>query len=765
MNLQRILLSGAAVLTFGATFAMADASAQDAQAAPAAPTADASDASSQLEDIVVTARRREENLQSVPLAVTAFTPEQIQRAGIDDRTALADHTPSLITITGGFPAEFALFALRGQGPAFGSVPGTITYFAEVPNLINIDGRVGSYYDLANVQVLAGPQGTLFGRNATGGNILFQPQRPTDTFGGYIRAEAGNYGDERVEGAINVPVNDRVQVRVAAEQGRRDGYTTDVGPNFNGKDYDNLNYDSGRLSLAVQPNDNLELYTLARYYHSETNGGSTVPIAFNTAAGAPNPFNPAQTILVTDIFPGMPATVANQANLGPRHVAYDLDQFANTDYWQLLNQATYHLNDNLQIKNIISYSEFRNIYGYDYDATPFPIAGQGQRNDVPTNSLNTYTEELQLQGTLFDSAVNFATGVYADRVDVGQGGHFTQFPTSLFVGPIPLQATTNLESQAVFGQATVDVGAFTPLHGLSVTAGYRYTWEQVRNSLFIFAPPATTGKGDFEYGSYNFTVDYAFSRDIHAYVTARDAFKAGGLNLGIPEGQQFHSFPPEQLSDVEVGLKSQFFVGDMAVRANIAAYNGDYSDIQRTTTEIIQGITANVTRGAASGRIRGVEFTGAVVPFEGFTLSGSYSYTESKYGSAVDASAQAILAGSPFPYTPSRKFTVSATYEHDIPQFANLVFDATYAQQSSFSTAQTNASFIRQIPGYSVLNLSVELNNIVNTPVDLTLFADNVTDNTYWTGVADFYNQAFGIATATYGEPRMYGVRLRYRFGS
>src|SRR5262249_22159111 len=156
-------------------------------------------------------------------------------------------------------------------------------------------------------------------------------------------------------------------RVAAEQGSRDGYTTDVGPFFNGKDYDNLNYDSGRLSVVMQPTDKLELYTVGRYYHSRTNGGGTVPIAFNTAAGAPNPLNPLTTLLVTDVFPGVPATVANQANLGPRHVAYDLDQFSDTDYWQLLNQATYSLTDNLRIKNIISYSEFRNIYGYDYDA--------------------------------------------------------------------------------------------------------------------------------------------------------------------------------------------------------------------------------------------------------------------------------------------------------------------------------------------------------------------------------------------------------------
>ncbi|MFT3728637.1 MAG: TonB-dependent receptor plug domain-containing protein [Terricaulis sp.] len=760
MNLQRFLLSGAAALAFGMPLAAANASAQEAQPAPAAPAAsDAQDSATPLEEIVVTARRREENLQSVPLSVTAFSPDQLERAGIDDRTALADHTPSLISITGGYPSEFAFFALRGQGPAFGSVPGTITYFADVPNTINTDGRPGSYYDLANVQVLAGPQGTLFGKNATGGNVLFVPQRPTDTFGGYVRAEAGNFGDERVEGALNVPVNDRVQLRVAAEQGRRDGYTIDVGPNFNGKDYDNQNYDSGRISLLVQPTDALEIYTIGRYYHSETNGGGTVPVAFNPAAGALG-------ILITDVFPGVPAVVANQANLGPRRVAYDLDEFANTDYYQLINQATYSFSDTLHLKNIFSYSKFSNIYGYDYDATIFPIAGQGQRGDVPTNEVNTYTEELQLQGTLFDNAVNFATGVYADRQNYNQGGHFTQFPFSLLLGgPLPAELDTDGKSQAVFGQATVDMGAFTPLHGLSVTAGYRYTWEQTHSSAVIIAPPGNTGKGDFDYGSYTFTLDYAFNRDIHTYVTARDAFKAGGINASVPEGVQFHEFPPEQLSDIEVGLKSQFFLGDTAIRANIAAYSGNYNDIQRTTAEVIGGAVLNVTRSAAEGRIRGVEFTGAIVPLTGLTLSGSYSYIDSEYTRVTDASAGAILAGSPFPFTPARKYAVSVTYEHDMPGFADLVFDATYAAQSQFSTAQTNQSFIRHIPGYGVLNLSMDANNVAGSPVDLTFFINNVTDNTYATGTADFYNSPFGVATLTFGEPRMYGMRLRYRFGS
>ncbi len=756
MQFSRFLLSSAAGLAFGIPQAIApQAIAQEAPVAQPQPAA--AEREDGLDVVVVTARRREENLQSVPLAVSAFTPEQIDRAGIDDRTALADNTPSLITITGGYPSEFAFFALRGQGPAFGSVPGVISYFAEVPNTINVDGRVGTYFDLANVQVLAGPQGTLFGKNATGGNILFEPQRPTDTFEGYVRAELGNFNDQRLEGAVNLPISDTIQLRISGEAGSRDGYTIDVGPNFTGKDYDNLRYESVRAILAMQPTDALDVDTIVRYYQSGNNGGGTVPFAFNPAAGALG-------FLVTDVFPGTPAAVAAQNARDPRQVAYDLDQFSDTDYWQVINQATYRLNDNLRIRNIASYSDARGIYGYDYDGTPSAIAGQGQRGDLPTNAVDTYTEELQLQGTLFEDAVTFATGIYFDKQDTNQSGHFVQFPFSVLLGgALPATFITKSKSQAVFGQATVDLDRAAGWRGFSVTGGYRYTWEQVKSSATILAPPATTGAGEFDYGSYNLSLDYAFNDDIHAYITARDAFKAGGINGSVPEGLPFHTFPPEKLSDIEVGLKSEFEIADMETRANIAVYSGDYENIQRTTAEVISGALLNVTRSAARGKIEGVEFTGALVPFDGLTLNGTYSYIQSEYTSVTDASAGAILAGSPFPYTPARKFSLGATYETETP-LGTLALNGSYAQQSAFSTGQTNASFVRSIPGYGVLNLSVDLKDVGGAPVDLTVFATNLTDNEYATGTADFYNSPFGIATYTYGEPQMYGVRLRYRFG-
>jgi iron complex outermembrane recepter protein len=712
-----------------------------------------------LEEIVVTARRREENLQEVPISVTAFSPETLAEMRIADRTDLANFTPSLISITGGYPKEFAFFALRGQGPAFGSVPGTYPYFAEVANAITIDGRVGTYHDLANVQVLAGPQGTLFGKNATGGNILFEPQRPTNNFGGYVQGEIGNLENRRAEFALNVPiVDDRVLFRIAGERGVREGYTKDVGPIFNGKDYDNLDYGSLRASLILRPTETIELYTVARAYKSENNGTGTVLTQFNPALGAEFGF-PA-----VGLFPGLATAVAEQRARGPRRVAYDLDQYSDTEYWQIINHATIKLGDNLTLKNIISYSEFEQSYGYDYDATIFPIAGQRNVDD-PNLAPTFFTEELQLQGQAFDGALDFVLGGYYDKADQHRetAGLFTQFPISLLIGPIPASFESTAESRALFAQGTLDLASVGLAEGLSLTAGYRYTWEEIGTAFEITGVSSTSGQAEFDYGSYNLTLDYAVTPDVHVYGTIRDAYKAGGVNGPVPEGSPFRTFPPEHLEDVEVGLKSQFRVGDVGVRANVAVYRGDYEDIQRTTAELVSGAILNVTRSAAKGRVQGAEFNGVLSPGGGLTFTGSYSYIDSEYTEVADASAGALLSGVPFPYTPKHKFALGVSWEHTLDGFGELDLSANLASQSSFSTAQNNLAQVRTLPGYETLSLRAALREVAGRPIDLVAFVANATDEEYASGLADFYNIGGGTVAYTYGEPRTYGVQVRYTF--
>jgi len=737
--------------------ALAAAASANAQTSAAGePSTDTADRSGPiLEEVLVTARRQSEPLQDVPLSVTAFDDARIQELNISDRTGLADYTPSLFAITGGYPREFAYFALRGQGPAFGSVPGVVTYFAEVPNLITIDGRVGTYFDLANVQVLAGPQGTLFGKNATGGNVLFEPARPVNATQGYVRLEYGNYNDQRVEGAVNLPMaNGKVLLRIAGEAGRRDGYTKDVGPYFAGRDYDNLDYDSFRVGLTLRPFEGFENYTVFRYYNSDNNGPGTVL----------TDLNPLFAAYIGQVFPNVGDLVPAQEALGPRKVSYDLKEFSKTEYWQAINQTTYDFSGSLLLKNIISYSKFRNRY----DASPLPLAGQSS-TDIWTNAPNFFTEELQFQGSALDGSLSYVFGGYMDKAtwDSPAGiQDYIAFPFSVLVGPVPAYFAFKNHSEAVFGQTTLDLGHFTPsLSGLSLTTGLRYTWEHSYSSTMIIAPPAVEGSVDDDYPSYNVSLDYGITPNVHTYITARDAYKSGGVNGPVPEGSPFHTFPPEKLSDVEIGLKSQFSTENVEVRANIAAYRGDYKDIQRTTPEVVDGILLNVTRSAAEGRIQGIEFTGTLGTAFGLTLNGSYSYIDSKYTKVADESAEAILAGAPFPYTPKNKYSIGASYERPLGSIGTIALSANYAHQSKVSTAQTNQSYYKYLPAYGSLTAAIDLRDIAGQSLDVGLFVTNATDETKPVGVLDMYASGpSGTTALTYTEPRMYGVRIGYRFG-
>lgn len=767
INTNARALTGVLAATLTALPAMAQEvqapATPDVQQAPGMPDAPqtathAEPAPQALEVVTVTARRRQEKLQDVPLSVTNYTPDGLAARRISDRTDLANFTPSLLSITGGYPKELAFFALRGQGPAFGATPGVVNYFSEVPNPIGIDGRVGTYFDIANVQVLAGPQGTLFGKNATGGNILFEPQRPTNKFGGYVQAEVGNLKNRRAEFALNIPIVDnRVLLRIAGERGRREGYTKDIGPNFAGKDYDNLNYRSLRASLTVRPTDETELYTVARFYESDNNGPGTVMAHYNPTVG--EPATPAAAI-----FPGLSAVLPAQVARGPRRVSYDLDEFSKTRYAQIINHATLELNDSLKLKNIVSYAKVTMRYGYDYDATPFPLGGQTSRTGMPTQAPTYFTEELQLQGNALDSALNFTTGLYFDRqrLSESQGGIFTQFPLSVAIGSVPVRIDNTSESKAVFAQATLDLARIGLPQGLSLTTGYRYTEESVATDSQIWILPVTGGEADFDYSSYNVTLDHKVSDKLHMYAAVRDAFKAGGVNGPVPATSSFRTFPPEQLKDVELGVKSEFQVGGMAGRANLALYRGNYKNIQRTTSEAVDGAVLNVTRSAAEGKIQGAEFTGALVPTKGLTFTASYSYTDGKYTKVADTGIGAILAGSAFPYTPKTKYALGVSWEQDQGALGTLALSANYAHQSSFSTAQSNQAKVQSLPGYGTLALRAALRKIGGSPFDVNVFVANATDRTYVSGLADFY-YTLGTVGYTYGEPRTFGVQVRYGF--
>jgi len=751
-----------AVLVLGAVGFWGALSQAEESAPPLAPNPDTRKIT-QLEEILVTARRREERSQSVPASITAYSAEDVTSRHITDQLSLANNTPSLVSISSGTPRQLAGFAIRGQGPAFGATPGTIGYFLDVPNgLSTMDGRPGTYFDLASVQVLKGPQGTLFGKNATGGNVLFEPQKPTDRFQGYVQLQGGNFADREIEGAVNLPiVSDKVMLRVAGAWARRDGFTKDVGPLYPGKDYDDLGYETVRVGLLIRPTEEIESYSIYRYYHSADNGPGTVLIDANPNAGQA-PF------LLSAFFPNRSTYLSEQRARGPREVAYNIDQYSRSSYQQLINKTSYSVTPSLQIKNIVSYSRGLVSYGYDYDATVDPIAGQSSPSE-PTVAETYFTEELQLQGRAFDDGLQYVVGGFIDRQwpTETSRAQFDYFPISVLLGaPLRYEQRVGTRSRAGFTQLTYDLGKLTPaLRGVSVTGGYRYTHDEASSSSLIAAPPFVSGAGEWNYGSHTFGIDYQIEPRVLLYVSARSAFKAGGLNTQVPASSPFATFPPEKLADVEAGVKSEFNIAGMSARANLDAYRGNYTDIQRTAAVVSQGILVNLTRSAAEARIQGIEFEGVLVPIAGVELSTNYAYTDSKYTRVADAQAGAVLAGAPFPYVSKNKVSFSARYRLPLPDSAgDLGVMGIYSYQSQQSIAQTNDTVYPYIPGYSLINARLDWRHVLSGPLDVSAFVTNLTNKTYAIGQFDSYNSSFGFVTRTYGEPRMYGLQLRYTFG-
>lgn len=241
---------------------------------PHVAQAQGQDASAVSNDIVVTAQRRDERAQDVPIAITAFSPERLQQQGVSEPQNLQATVPSLVVGNNGNPSrEAQSFTIRGQGATFQASPGVVVYLNEVPLPAAISlpqqGGAGNFVDLQNVQVLNGPQGTLFGRNTTGGAVLLVPQKPTNDFEGYVQAKIGNYDNQQFEGAVNVPiVDDKVLLRVAGAYQDRDGYTYDE---VWDKNRDNMHWYSGRVGLTLKPFEDFENYTMAYGAYSKNDG--------------------------------------------------------------------------------------------------------------------------------------------------------------------------------------------------------------------------------------------------------------------------------------------------------------------------------------------------------------------------------------------------------------------------------------------------------------------------------------------------------------
>lgn len=779
MKSQLLTTTARVVLAAGLSLtAAAVASSAFAQTAPAVVAAPA-DQPTTLPEVIVQARRVNENQEHVPVAVTTLSTEALRDDTVTKVQDLAKSVPSFEVDPGSLGgAGDPVFTVRGFSGALVADPSVVAYFDEVAS----DPRNFAYsmYDLASVQVLKGPQGTLFGKNSTGGAVTIAPVRPNFNYGGYIDFRYGNYNDREVSGAINLPlVKDVLALRVAGDFEDRDGTLTSV---TGGGQYNTRDHGSARFELLFTPGNQFENYLEGTVYHVRENGNQAIltGVANCPSAGLETCiYQPPNN--TTFGVPNIAQFLTEQQKLGINQTESNFDSPFDVDYDALTDITTGRLGP-LTFKNIAHIDYARYDIAFDLTGT-----GLGILNEDDQQSNHNYSDELHFIGTAFDGWLNWIVGAYYDQFqqDEHEGFEFENFALNPF-SPQNIALNQPEESEAVFGQTTTDFSHLIP--GLSLTTGYRYTWDdraitqqRFQKGGLGFPTCGLTGfpgldaatctehlSTEFSNYNYNISLNWQATKDTLVYVATRRGYKSGGFNFAatVP---QYIEYAPETVTDWEVGLKTDWRVLGTAVRTNLAAYRGLYDDIQNQfilNTPGSLGIPAEViiNQDTATGAknkaiVEGGEAEVTFVPIRDLTVNGYYGYATGYYTQFLLQGVN--LAGQPINGISADTFGLNLEYRPHIDGIlGSTTFSANLYSRSKESANSANPSLIG---GYTNLDLRFDWRNAMGGPIDVALYGTNVTNDRHVT-VDDSLISVIGTEAHEYADPTMYGIELRYRFG-
>jgi iron complex outermembrane receptor protein len=799
-------------------------------------------------DIIVTARRMEERLQDVPISITVFSQQQIADRNIVNAADLASYTPSM-GVSQRFGPEKASFSIRGFVQDLATSPSVGVYFADVVAPRSQGGTtsgnqapVGSFMDLQNVQVLKGPQGTLQGRNTTGGAVLLVPNKPTGRLEGYVEGSVGDYNLWRAQGMINIPLADTFKVRAVVDRQNRDGYMhnqSGIGP----RDYNDINYFAARLSILAELTPELENYSIATYSNSDTNGYGARIVVCDRSKLRSNGFTTltAASQLTSSInAPAACDQLDRQAARGDGPLDVDIDKrdpYLKLKHWQVINTTTWQATDDLRIRNIASYQEYRedasfNLYGDNFRISsnmatipaafrvPQPVPGTKYQYVSLSNPLNqnlvaesTFTEELQFQGKTVDDRFDWQFGGYLERArPIG----FTSSNSASFLDCISVESRTCVNPLAIGGiqyfqgktsfnsTAFYAQGTYKITSKLSLTGGIRYTMDKVTAlseitritvpagvltcndtvRFFTGTPGVPKVVTDPTQCSKTFVtesnkptwlidLDFKPSEDALLYAKWARGYRQGGVNI---TNIGLETWEPEEVDAYEVGAKASFH-GAVHGNVTFAAFYNDFRNQQITASGVpaFTGFNgAAVILNAGKSRMWGIEAEGTVIIWDRLRIDAGYSYLDTKIidivvppipvGSPYSAFIPSANKGDPLAQSPKNRLTLTATYTLPLPESVGAVsLGATFTHTDRQLFSRGTLPQYQFLPATDILNLNVNWNNVAGQPIDLAFFMTNVTDEIYQVGVGGSYTSA-GFENLIYAPPRMFGFRVKYRFG-
>lgn len=785
-----------------------------------------------LDEIIVTARRTDERLQEVPISITVFSQEQLDSKNIVNGGDLATYTPSLTANTR-YSNESTSFAIRGFSQEVRTTASVGTYFADVvmPRAngsvpAGDNGGPGMFFDLQNVQIMKGPQGTLNGRNTTGGAILLVPQEPTADLEGYLEQSAGNYGMLRTQAVFNTPLSDSARFRIGMDKLTRDGYIRNrsgIGP----KRFSDIDYLALRASLIVDLADSLENYTILSWSDSSNNG----PLPKLTKADG-NIAN------LTNVFGPLAIPQAERQQSSGYYTAENADPKAGVDLttWSVINTTTWNASDELTVKNIVSYAQQTydlrselfgtNLFTRSPDGETVPVSFNTSRPapGLHTNDQTTMTEEFQLQGEAADGAMTWQAGLYFeyskpddpagslsptalscidsdnlqcyDVIGAGFGDAFEGIAGSVASS----RNKETFKSTGIYSQASYDL-----TDDLVGTLGLRYTTDTTENEsqdvLYKFyernQPTAYCQYPDTDGGSVDpvsdialcnkhrdtsseaptwvIGLDYKPSTDLLVYGKYSRGYRQGSLVLGGAYG--YLDFDPEQVDAYELGMKTSF---DAFVKGsvNMALFYNDFKDQQVLATFNSSTGAAPTTVSpinAGSSRIYGAELESTLLLVEDLSLGINYAYLNTKIedltepvrvaGNPYDTMLLAAEEGDELTYTPHNKLVVSLNYQLPFSRDVGVIAASTaYSYTGSQLIVKADESAgLGRVPSNELVSANISWMGIYDSAFDASIFVTNLFDKEYKTAVLGTYAAA-GFSGEYAGEPRMFGARLRYSFG-
>lgn len=735
---------------------------------------------SRIEEVVVTARRKEESSQNVPLAITALDASALENFRIQNLDDLQRFDPSFTVSSASGRPNAPVYSLRGIRPTetiYGQDPTVAVYMADVV-LSPAKGSNLGMYDLQSVQVLKGPQGTLFGRNTTGGAILLTPTKPGDTLAGNVMMGMGNFGLYESEFGLDIPLTEELAIRVAGKAENSEGYQTNVAPGpFYGDKRGGGKSRSGRVTAVWTPTDTIENTTILTYDDINLNGRSHTLQAVRPDS-AMRFYNGGAPFNLPSIFDAL----ERAQNRSVHKIESDMNETSEVSAQGIINTTTVELGNEMVLKSILGYRDMEGYEVVDLDAT----AIEGVLTSVQTTELEHASYELQLQGDSLDNDLSWVTGLYW-YYEKG----FQNNPGDVLAGisadnPALSRADMENTSYSLFGQGTYSLS-----DSLSVTAGLRWNYDNKQHRVASGTPSAcglTDPQGNtlprsrcyvnletsFEKPTGSVSLEYRPNDQIMMYAASRLGYRAGGFNSRATQTIAYEPFDPEEVVDFELGAKSDWFVGDWSMRTNIALYQQWYDDIQRTVNTLNQfGVPSSVVENAASATIFGAELEQIISPTENLTLKFQYAYTDPEYKDWSDPATGNDLSSTPFFFTPENAFTFSFDYTYPLADggLIRLGGNASYQDDVWIAALQTSATIdttpaavqpsLRQ-DEYWLFGVNLGWEQVMGSNLDLSAYVKNLTDEEYTVGGLQLYH-SLGLSTKVFGQPRTYGLQARYRF--